>query len=182
LSTYNRLQSDSHFRRRKNLEQLHAAYIRFATEECYPSLVQIFDDYNQWIIQRCRVIERFRLIEQSYEKQCEDILNYVDMIDELRQVVYTNIRDLTGTNNQEQSKTSSPMSSVRSQSIPTVIDDESKHTALSSGDEDTCDTKSNKKLMNKIRGTTKKRLHQAEEGFMKLDQVLRQFRTNIQKK
>ena len=96
LSTYNRLQSDSHFRRRKNLEQIHAAYVRFANEECYPNLVQLFHDYNQWIQERSKLILRFQAIQQSYEKQCEDIMNYVEMIDELRQVVYKNIRELVG--------------------------------------------------------------------------------------
>jgi len=36
--------------------------------------------------------------------------------------------------------------------------------------------------MKKIRGTTKKTMQQAEEGFIKLDNVIRQIRTNIHKK
>ncbi|CAF4233515.1 unnamed protein product, partial [Adineta steineri] len=38
LNTYNRLQSDSHFRRRKNLEELHERYAHFANDECYSNL------------------------------------------------------------------------------------------------------------------------------------------------
>ena len=43
------------------------------------------------------MIYRFESVQQSYEKQCEDIMNYVEMIDDLRQVVYKNIRELSGT-------------------------------------------------------------------------------------
>ena len=181
LSTYNRLQSDSHFRRRKNLEELQENYVRFATDECYPNLVQIFHDYNQWIKERSNMIQDFERIQQSYQKQCEDIMNYVEMIDELRQVVYKNIRELVG-------PSPSPSSGYEDLQAATTApppgrpDEDAAQQQISSGDDEPTETKSNKTLMTRIRGGTKKRLHQAEDGFLKLDHVIRQLRTNIQKK
>lgn len=177
MNTYNRLQSDSHFRRRKNLEQLHEQYVHFALEECSPSLIQVFHDYNDWIAERSKLIERFQSIEQSYEKQCEEIMNYAELIDDLRQVVYKNLRELTGTSmtaSNEQLDSPPPMPS-RSM--------ETTQPAVSSGEEETTsECSSNQSLMKRFRGRTRKHLHQAEEGFLKLDHVIRQLRTNIQKK
>lgn len=48
------------------------------------------------------------------------------------------------------------------------------------GDED--NSEDNKKFMDKVRGTTKKTIQHAEEGFIRLDNAIRQLRTNIQKK
>ncbi|CAF3517127.1 unnamed protein product [Adineta steineri] len=194
LSTYNRLQSDSHFRRRKNLEQLQDKFVHFATDECYPNLVQIFHDYNEWIKQRSNMIHDFERIQQSYEKQCEDIRNYVDMIDNLRSVVYKNIRELAGT------PTCQTINDNLSPSPSTAIHHErTQHTEASannhhpyqppqqhqhqqsSGEEDDGENP-NKTFMNKIRGTTKKTIQHAEEGLNKLDGVIKQLRTNMQKK
>lgn len=192
LSTYNRLQSDSHFRRRKNLEELHGNYLSFATEICYPDLIQGFNDYNEWIRQRSSLIHQFQSIEQSYEKQCEDIMNYVDMIDDLRTVVYKNIRDLGGvTTTASAMATSDYLQAPSSSNIRThpyqMSENESSHSAQASSaevDEQEMDenTGENKNFMKKIRGTTKKTIQQAEEGFIKLDHVIRQLRTSIHKK
>jgi hypothetical protein len=79
-------------------------------------------------------------------------------------------------------------SSVRSHPYQSA-EDESSHSQqqhISSGEEaeeEMVDNPSNNKtLMKKIRGTTRKTIHHAEEGFIKLDHVIRQLRTNIQKK
>ncbi|UJR22056.1 hypothetical protein I4U23_025124 [Adineta vaga] len=194
LSTYNRLQSDSHFRRRKNLEELHGNYLSFATKECYPNLIEGFNNYNEWIRQRSSLIHHFQSIKQSYEKQCEDIMNYVDMIDDLRSVVYKNIRDLGGVTT---TTTATPMatndylqepspSTIRAHTYQ-MSEDESSHAPqvlLGGTDEEEINENSgnNKTIMKKIRGTTKKTIQQAEEGFIKLDHVIRQLRTNIHKK
>lgn len=199
LNTYNRLQSDSHFRRRKNLEELHEKYVEFTNNDCYSSLIQVFHDYNEWIEQRSQLIQQFQSIQQSYERQCEDIVNYVEMIDDLRTVVYKNIRKIS-----ESSSSPPPMvsaneflivptpassSAVHSQSHQTAENDSShqqQQQQISSGEEeieiDIDNNPPNKTLLKKIRGTTKKTMQQAEEGFLKLDHVIRQLRTNIQKK
>jgi hypothetical protein len=188
LSTYNRLQSDSHFRRRKNLEELHEIYVHFATDECYPNLVQVFHDYNQWIEQRSKVIQQFQSIKQLYEKQCEDIMNYVEMIDEVRTVVYKNIRKLSETSIVQTNDHLPVPPSVHCHLYQSREDDSSHHQQqqqqISSGEEEIeiDENPPNKTLMKTIRGTTKKTMQQAEEGFIKLDHVIRQLRTNIQKK
>ena len=114
------------------------------------------------------------------------------MIDDLRTVVYKNIRKLS-----ESSSTTVPIaneylsvpppSSMAVQSHPyQYTEDESSHQQqqISSGEEDveTNDNSTNNTFMKKVRGTTKKTIQQAEEGFIKLDNVIRQIRTNIQKK
>ena len=170
LSTYNRLQADAHFRRRKNLERLQQDFIQFVNNDCYPSLVQIFHDYNQWIRQRSDMIERFEGIQQSYQKQCEDIMNYVEMIDNLRSIVYKNIRDLGGA---PSSASDSP--TIRFEQPVTTMQSNSPTITYNDDEE-------NKTFMNKIRGTTKKTIQHAEEGLNKLDGVIKQLRTNMQKK
>ena len=194
LSTYNRLQSDSHFRRRKNLEQLHDKYVRFATDECYPNLVQIFHDYNEWIKQRSNMIRDFERIQQSYDKQCEDIMNYVEMIDNLRTVVYKNIRELTGTPTSQlphdhyPPTMSAPVRHERTSSNDPITTNNShpyhlhQHPPQPGGEDDDNGDNPNKTFINKTRGTTKKTLQHAEEGLNKLDGVIKQLRTNIQKK
>jgi len=185
LSTYNRLQADAHFRRRKNLEELHAKFVRFATNECNPSLVQIFNDYNKWIIERSNMISDFERIQQSYNKQCEDIMNYVEMIDNLRSVVYKNIRELGGASTFQPSN--EPIQPILS--APPIIRQEraqppepTTNTYQPSSSEDDNSDNPNKTFMNKIRGTTKKTIQHAEEGLNKLDGVIKQLRTNMQKK
>ncbi|CAF0753788.1 unnamed protein product [Adineta ricciae] len=194
LSTYNRLQSDSHFRRRKNLEQLHDKYVRFATDECYPNLVQIFHDYNEWIKQRSNMIRDFERIQQSYDKQCEDIMNYVEMIDNLRTVVYKNIRELTGTptfpipDDHYPPAISAPVRHERTSSNDPITTNNNRpyhihqQTTQPGGEDDDTGDNPNKTFINKIRGTTKKTIQHAEEGLNKLDGVIKQLRTNIQKK
>jgi hypothetical protein len=118
-------------------------------------------------------------------------MNYVEMIDELRQVVYKNIRKLS-----ESSSSPAPTaneylpvpppysSSVQSHPYQLAENDSSHLQQISSGEEemDSGDNHSNKKFMKTIFGTTKQTIQQAEEGFIKLDHVIRQLRTSIQKK
>lgn len=158
--------------------------------------MQVFRDYNAWIEQRSQLIQQFQSIQQSYEKQCEDIINYVEMIDDLRNVVYKNIRKLSesspagvaATTNEYLSVPSPTSLAVQSQQYQFTEDDSSHQQTqhMSSGEEDAESTSSeptkNKTLMTKLRGTTKKTILQAEEGFIKLDHVIRQLRTSLHKK
>jgi archaellum component FlaC len=129
------------------------------------------------------MISDFERIQQSYEKQCEDIMNYVEMIDNLRSVVYKNIRELGGastfppTNEQSQTTSSAPVRYDRMHHTEPIGNDHQQF----DGDEDNVDN-ANKNFMNKIRGTTKKTIQHAEEGLNKLDGVLKQLRTNMHKK
>ncbi|CAF1406879.1 unnamed protein product [Adineta steineri] len=193
LNTYNRLQSDSHFRRRKNLEELHERYAHFANDECYSNLLQGFKDYNEWIKKRSNIIDKFYSIQQSYEKQCEDIMNYIEMIDDLRTVVYKNIRELGGPSSSSSSSTNeylqAPMPSTILSHPQQFTENDSSHShqLVSGSEEEEMEVNdnihsSNKTLMKKIRGTTKKTIQQAEEGFIRLDHVIKQLRTSIQKK
>ena len=199
MSTYNRLQSDSHFRRRKNLEELHKTYVKFVLNDCSPNLIQVYRDYNDWIEQRSKLITKFQAIQQSYAKQCEDIVNYVDMIDDLRTVVYKNIRKLSETSSSPASggnggggggaasneylTVPQPASlGVQSHTVQHAENSSSHQRHVSSGDEESDNVENNPTLMKSIRGTTKKTLQQAEEGFIKLDNIIRQIRTSLHKK
>jgi hypothetical protein len=129
------------------------------------------------------MIHDFERIQQSYEKQCEDIMNYVEMIDNLRTVVYKNIRELSGTptfqtaNEHIHAPSSAPVRHERIQQ--TEASGNNQH--HSDGENDNEDNP-NKKFMSKIRGTTKKTIEHAEEGLNKLDGVIKQLRTHMQKK
>ena len=130
------------------------------------------------------MINDFERIRQSYVKQCEDIMNYVDMIDHLRTVVYKNIRELTGppifqgANEHISPPLSVPIRQERMQQAEAIGNNPQQH---SSGEEDNVEHP-NKAFMKKIRGTTKKTIQHAEEGLNKLDGVIKQLRTNMQKK
>jgi len=113
------------------------------------------------------------------------------MIDEVRTVVYKNIRKLSETSSSTAIPTNEylpvpPPSSISVHSHPYQSkEDESSHPQqISSGEEEIeiDENPCNRTLMKKIRGTTKKTMQQAEEGFIKLDNVIRQIRTNIHKK
>lgn len=129
------------------------------------------------------MIQDFERIQQSYEKQCEDIMNYVEMIDNLRSVVYKNIRELGGastfqpTNELTQPVLTVPVRQERTQHTEPVSTNQQQF-----DDDDDNSDNPNKTFMNKIRGTTKKTIQHAEEGLTKLDGVLKQLRTNMHKK
>ncbi|CAF1525825.1 unnamed protein product, partial [Adineta steineri] len=127
------------------------------------------------------------------EKQCEDIRNYVDMIDNLRSVVYKNIRELAGTPTCQtinDNLSPSPSTAIHHERTQPTEASNNHHPyqppqqhqhQQSSGEEDDGENP-NKTFMNKIRGTTKKTIQHAEEGLNKLDGVIKQLRTNMQKK
>jgi hypothetical protein len=129
------------------------------------------------------MINDFERIQQSYNKQCEDIMNYVEMIDNLRSVVYKNIRELGSTPTFQ--PTNEPIPPI----LPPPIRQEHRQSTEtiasnyppSTGDDEGGDNP-NKTFINKIRGTTKKTIQHAEEGLNKLDGVLKQLRTNMHKK
>ncbi|CAF3971506.1 unnamed protein product [Rotaria sp. Silwood2] len=185
LSTYNRLQIDSHFLRRTKFNELRDRYIHFATEECYPNLVQIFQDYNEWIKERSNMIRKFEEIQQTYEKQRENIKNYVDMIDHLRTVVHKNIRQLGNASAfpsiNEQMSTSSSVPTQIEQLHLTEVMRNNQQPQPSNSEEDNPEG-SSKSFMKKIRGTTRQTIEHAEESLNKLDDVIKQLRTNMQKK
>ena len=188
MSTYNRLQSDSHFRRRQNLEELLAKFGRFVKDDCYKDLVQIFGEYNQWIQQRSKMIDDFERIQQSYQKQCEDIMNYVEMIENLRMVVYRNIRDLGGASSNTSSfAVATDYPSVNPLAAQPVRHERMQRSEASNSNpqlssvDDNGDNQ-NRNFMDKIRGTTKKTIQHAEESLNQLDTVIKQLRTNVRKK
>jgi hypothetical protein len=117
-------------------------------------------------------------------------MNYVEMIDDLRTVVYKNIRELGGTTSTTNDHIHPPPPPSSSSSVifhsnqPNEVEMSHSPQHASSGEEEEqiADQHSNKTFMKKIRGTTKKTIQQAEEGFIKLDNVIRQLRTSIQKK
>lgn len=170
LSTYNRLQVDAHFRRRKNLEKIHKDLILFATEDCYSRLVEIFGEYNQWIKQRSNMISEFERIQRSYEKQCDDIRNHVDMIDDLRKVVHQNIRHLGGS-----TTIALPLEQNPSSIMTLTTSSVEPMSQRNSTNENNSNENSSQIFMTKIRGTTKKTIEQAEDGLRQLQGVIQQL-------
>lgn len=181
LSTYNRLQADSHFRRRQNLIELHEKYVKFVFEECTPDLLRVFRDYNQWIRQRSNMMSNFEHIEESYKKQCEDIMNYVEMIDTLRRVVYRNIRELSCGQNLSTEYSNGSLRGI--QVIRTVP---MARTAAngSNGQLNAAEGSDNalSGCFQKVRGTTKQSIGNAEQGLSVLETIINQLRTNSLKK
>lgn len=194
LSAYNRLQSDSHFRRRTNLEELHKKYIDFANEKCYPELLQIFQDYNEWIKKRSNMINDFERIQESYEKQCEDIMNYMDMIDNLRTVVQRNIQELGSSSSSSsvammRSASSSeqlfPSTTAPAPAPPVPVRPERMQRSEISGSNSqlsTTDNSTSRNFMSALHGTTKKTIQNAEKSLDQLESVIRQLRITSRKK
>ncbi|CAF1229182.1 unnamed protein product [Adineta steineri] len=114
------------------------------------------------------------------------------MIDDLRTVVYKNIRELGGPSSSSSSTNEylqAPMPSTILSHPQQFTENDSSHShqLVSGSEEEEMEVNdnvhsNNKTLMKKIRGTTKKTIQQAEEGFIRLDHVIKQLRTSIQKK
>ncbi|CAF3323409.1 unnamed protein product [Rotaria sp. Silwood2] len=183
LDSYNHLQTNSHLLRRKKVQELHQKYITFVTDECYPHLVQIFHDYKEWIKKHSDMIDEFERIRRISEQQCDNVMNYVEMIDNLRQGVYKNIRELDNastiqsTNEQIRMSLFVPVSHEQFQLTQTIGNNQQQQ--FNSGEENP--EHSSKTLMNTIRGITKKTIQHAEENLNKLDSVIQHLRTDIQK-
>lgn len=140
--------------------------------------MQTFREYNEWIKQRSNMIGDFERIERTYEKQCEDIRNYVDMIGNLRKVVYKNIQQLGGSGMVPITFEANPPPTTMTLSTTSV---ETNSSRQSTNEDDNSDNP-NKTFMTKIRGTTKKTIEQAQDGLQKLEGVIQQLRINNQKK
>lgn len=112
------------------------------------------------------------------------MIGYVDMIDNLRKIVYQNIRGLSSASSfSSSSELNQPPSGVvrlDQHPIPENLRDNQSQLSTSSDQENPEGT--NKTLMHKIRGTTKKTIQHAEESLSKLDDVIKQLRTNMQRK
>ena len=146
--------------------------------------MKIFRDYNGWIQERSKMIDNFERIQQSYQKQCEDIMNYVEMIDNLRTVVYRNIRGLGASSNvgsfmatTEYPPPTPPAVPIRHQRVQRSEMTTSNPQLESSGDNG-----DNQNIIRNIQGTTKKTIQQAEQGLSQLDHFIKQFRANVGKK
>ncbi|CAF4952615.1 unnamed protein product [Rotaria sp. Silwood1] len=118
-----------------------------------------------------------------------------DSFENVRTAVYNNIRELGGTPSTTTTTTTTatptpneylqappPSSGVRFYAYQSSENEIShqQQPQMSSSEED--DHEGSNTFMDKVRGTTKKTIQQAEEGFIKLDHAIRQIRTNIQKK
>jgi len=185
LSTYNRLQSDSHFRRRTNLEELHKKYLHFANEKCFPELVQIFQDYNEWIQKRSNMINDFERIQKSYEKQCSDIMDYMEMIDNLRKVVQRNIQELGSGSMSSSMRSASSSEQLFTGPAPNSARPErTQRTDLSGSNSNlsTTSEKSSRNIVSVLHGTTKKSIQHAQENLHQLSDVIRKLRADSQKK
>ena len=185
MSTYNRLQSDSHFRRRTNLEELHKKYLHFANEKCFPELVQIFQDYNEWIQKRSNMINDFERIQKSYEKQCSDIMDYMEMIDNLRKVVQRNIQELGSGSMSSSMRSASSSEQLFTGPAPNSARPErTQRTDLSGSNSNlsTTSEKSSRNIVSVLHGTTKKSIQHAQENLHQLSDVIRKLRADSQKK
>ena len=122
------------------------------------------------------MIQDFERIQQSYQKQCEDIMNYVEMIENLRLVVYRNIRELGNASTMQTSQEyAQPIAAAPPRHEP-MQRSENQPQASS------LDDNLNKNFMETIRGTTKKTILHAEEGLTQLDSVIQKLRSSIGKK
>ena len=121
-------------------------------------------------------MNNFQRIQHSYEKQCENIMNYVEMIDNIRKVVYKNIQRLN--DNVTSEATLSP--TLVATSVPnSVASLEARRCSQPISNDE---RSSNIGRLDKIHVTTKKTIHHAEESASKLDGVIKQLRRTIQKK
>lgn len=123
------------------------------------------------------MIGDFERIQKTYEKQCEDIRNYVDMIDNLRTIVYKNIQQFGGTGIAPIVFEANPPPTTMTLSTTSIQTINSRN----STDENDNSDNPNRTFMTKIRSTTKKTIEQAQDGLEKLDSLLHQIRINQKK-
>ena len=123
------------------------------------------------------MIGDFERIQRSYEKQCEDIRNHVEMIDDLRKVVHQNIRHLGGS-----TTLALPLEQNPSRTMTLTTSSVEAMSQRNSTNENNPNDNSNQMFMTKIRGTTKKTIVQAQDGLHQLEGVIQQLRINHQKK
>ena len=123
------------------------------------------------------MIRNFTRIQQAYETQYANIMNYVEMIANFREVIHKNVRELSvaalSRPDGESNQPSHP------NSVPSIETDHNRQLNLL--DVQDQEENANQILVNKIRGTTKKTILNAEESLNKLDGVLKQLRTNMLK-
>ncbi|CAF0737153.1 unnamed protein product [Didymodactylos carnosus] len=200
LSTYNRLQIDAHYRRRKNLEELHDKYKEFATNECYPIIIQAYVDYNEWMETKSKCVEKYDNIKQLYNKLCDDISNLMAPLENLRDLVYRKLKGSGGfssnsgggtsivvsnsspqMNNNNNNKNNEPFTqrhptAGHHEDIVADVDrDEDEIGGISS-------VHKTSKVLKSIRGTTQKTIKHAEEGLHRLDSIIKQVKINFQKR
>lgn len=123
------------------------------------------------------MIGDFERIQRTYEKQCEDIRNHVEMIDDLRKVVHQNIRHLGGS-----TTIALPLEQNPSSTMTLITSSVETISQRNSTNENNSNDSSNQVFMTKIRDTTKKTIEQARDGVHQLEDVIKQLRMSHQKK
>ncbi|CAF0780092.1 unnamed protein product [Didymodactylos carnosus] len=189
LNSYNRLQIDAHYRRRKNLEELHDKYKKFATDECYPFIVQIYQDYVEWMETKSKCVQRYEHIKRVYNKLCDDMSNLITL-DDLRKMVYSNLKGgSSGGSNIGETSILLPSPPLQMNSNNNLL--RQQHQGTENGgnmddyDDEVSESDSAQKtnrFLKSIRGTTQKTLEHAEESVFRLDSVIQQLKTHGQKR
>ena len=77
------MQVSSNLLRQKRLQSIHEQFLRIVNENCYPAILEIFQQYKKIIKQQADINNEIRRIGLEYEEQRENRI----VVDKLRRVL-----------------------------------------------------------------------------------------------
>ena len=81
----------SNLLRKKRLETIHDHFIRLINVNCYPSILEIFNQYKKMIKQQADINQQLRIIRSEYEEQAESQI----AVDRLRRMINQQLKNLS---------------------------------------------------------------------------------------
>lgn len=101
----------SNLLRQKRLQTIHDHFIRIVNVNCYPSILEIFNQYKKMIKQQADINQQLRIIQSEYEEQAESQI----AVDRLRRVINQQLENLA--QNVDQQPTIPPAKPVITEEI-----------------------------------------------------------------
>ncbi len=162
------LQMTSHILRQNLLQQLQDQYIHLVNEGCYPLIIEIFNEYRNWIKQQAVINYELQRIKFSFEDQCKNTIP----IDDLRQIITNELQKLGTIHSSLLSDHSSTIRSENdSQILPdqqlTIVNVEEKFSQL------------NSRVVSELSFTMQQTIEQAENNMNMLNDMIKQLQQQL---
>jgi hypothetical protein len=90
----------SNILRQKHLKELYEKYIHFVNEECYPEILEIFNEYKKSIKQQTDINYECEKIQIYYEDQCKNSTP----INKLHQIITEDLQQIINENSTDSNK------------------------------------------------------------------------------
>jgi hypothetical protein len=154
----------SHILRQKLLQEVHDQLIRLINEECYPLILEIFNEYRKLIKHQAETNYDLHRIRLEYEEQSKNNIS----IDELRKIIANELEEMDRNDDDSSSIDHSFLiQSVTTSEIPQLTN---PHVG------ENFSYLSNNVSFNDISSTMQKTLKQAENNANMLNDMIRELR------